>query len=109
MVRIIDTEDKILCGDNHPQLKIGNKLYVVDDRKSTFEKIQAVESDTSLSDAEKDRKRIELALGEEAAKELYDNPDLTVSGHAALTFYVMAAITGEDYDELRREAKKIKN
>lgn len=109
MNRIIDTEDKILCGDNHPQLKIGNKLYVVDDRKSTFDKIQKVESDNSLSEDEKDRKRIELALGKEACKEIYDNPELTVSGHAALTFYVMAAITGEDYEELRKEARKSKN
>ena len=26
-MRIIDTGDKILTGDNHPQLKIGDKLY----------------------------------------------------------------------------------
>ena len=39
-MRIIDTGDAILSGDNHPQLKIGDKLYLVDDRKSTWDKIQ---------------------------------------------------------------------
>ncbi|MEI3507822.1 MAG: hypothetical protein V8R01_01615 [Bacilli bacterium] len=40
-MRIIDTgvTKEILSGDNHPQLKIGDKLYTVDDRQSTFDKI----------------------------------------------------------------------
>lgn len=102
-LRIIDTGDKILVGDNHPQLKIGSKCYLVDDRKSTFDKIQEIQADDSVKD--KDIKIFELALGEEAVKEIVTD-DLTVEGYTALSFYIMAAITGEDYETLRAEARK---
>lgn len=104
-MRIIDTEDKILVGDNHPQLKIGNKLYLVDDRKSTWDKIQKVQNDDALDDDKKQLKILELALGKENAEELLGKEDLTVSGYTALSFFVMAAITGEDYNELRERAE----
>ncbi|MEE0980755.1 MAG: hypothetical protein U0K91_03650 [Acutalibacteraceae bacterium] len=105
-MRIIDTGDKILTGDNHPQLKIGNKCYIVDDRKSTWDKIQAIQNDDSIE--EKEIEIFKLALGEEAVKELVTD-ELTVGGYTALSFYVMSAITGEDYEELRRAAKNAKN
>lgn len=105
-MRIIDTGDKILTGDNQPQLKIGNKCYIVDDRKSTWDKIQAIQNDDSIE--EKEIEIFKLALGEEAVKELVTD-ELTVGGYTALSFYVMSAITGEDYEELRRAAKNEKN
>lgn len=105
-MRIIDTEDKILSGDNHPQLKIGNKLYTVDDRKKTWDKIQAVQDDDSIAD--KDKEILNLALGEKETEEILAN-DLTVEGFANLTFYIMAAITGEDFDDLKKAARERKN
>lgn len=104
-MRIIDTEDKILVGDNHPQLKIGDKLYLVDDRKSTWDKIQKVQNDDTLDDDAKQVKVLELALGKENATELLGKEDLTVAGYTALSFFVMAAITGENYNELRERAE----
>lgn len=105
-MRIIDTGDKILTGDNHPQLKIGDKFYIVDDRKSTWDKIQALQNDDSVLD--KDTAVFNLALGEEATKEILAM-DLSVQGFNALSFYIMSAITGEDYDELVQAAKNTKN
>ena len=105
-MRIIDTEDKILSGDNHPQLKIGNKLYTVDDRKKTWDKIQAIQDDDSIAD--KDKEILNLALGEKETEEILAN-DLTVEGFANLTFYIMAAITGEDFDDLKKAASERKN
>lgn len=102
-LRIIDTGDKILTGDNHPQLKIGDKLYLVDDRKSTWDKIQEIQADESVENT--DIAVLELALGKEAIAEII-NDDITVEGFAALNFYVIAAITGEDYETLRAEARK---
>ena len=104
-MRIIDTEDKILVGDNHPQLKIGDKLYLVDDRKSTWDKIQKVQNDDTLDDDAKQVKVLELALGKENATELLGKEDLTVAGYTSLSFFVMAAITGENYNELRERAE----
>lgn len=105
-MRIIDTGDAILSGDNHPQLKIGDKLYLVDDRKSTWDKIQQVqEKGGDNADAE----ILTLALGKEAVAELVNNSDISVSGYTNLSFYVMAAITGEDYEDLKKAAKERKN
>lgn len=106
MNRIIDTEDKILCGDNHPQLKIGNKLYLVDDRKSTFDKIQDIQMNSEMSDDERTEQVLTLALGEKEAKELLGEPELTVSGYSNLTLFVMAAITGESFEDFKKAVKE---
>ena len=103
-MRIIDTGDKILTGDNHPQLKIGNKLYLVDDRKSTYDKIQEVQADEALTDNEKNIEILELALGEEETKELVNDGEIAFSSYVNLTFYVLAAITGEDFETLKARA-----
>lgn len=105
-MRIIDTGDAILSGDNHPQLKIGDKLYLVDDRKSTWDKIQQVQERGSDN---VDAEILALALGKEAVAELVNNSDISVSGYTNLSFYVMAAITGEDYEDLKKAAKERKN
>lgn len=105
-MRIIDTEDKILVGDNHPQLKIGDKLYVVDDRKSTWDKIQKLQEDENLEDS--DMKVLELALGKEAVEEIFGK-DITVEGYMNLTLYVMSAITGESFEELKKASRERKN
>ena len=49
-----------------------------------------------------------LALGKKAVAELV-NSDISVSGYTNLSFYVMAAITGEDYEDLKKAAKERKN
>lgn len=105
-MRIIDTGDAILSGDNHPQLKIGDKLYLVDDRKSTWDKIQQVQEKGGDN---VDTEILVLALGKEAVAELVNNSDISVSGYTNLSFYVMAAITGEDYEDLKKAAKERKN
>ncbi len=109
-MRIIDTgiTKEILTGDNHPQLKIGDKLYTVDDRQSTFEKIQEVQENASLKEDEKTNKIFELALGEESAKEV-QKMDLPVSNFIYLTYCILGAITGEDPKELQKAAKERKN
>jgi len=106
-MRIIDTgiTKEILSGDNHPQLKIGDKLYTVDNRQSTWDKIQKVQSDESLNNEDKTNKIYELALGVEASKEIKDL-DLPVENNTYLSYCVMGAITGEDPKELQKLAKE---
>lgn len=106
-MKIIDTKGAILSGDNHPSLKIGDKLYTVDDRRSTWKKIEAVQNDDSV--IEKDEEIIILALGKENADEILNNKDLSVLDFTNLTFFIMSAITGEDYDELKKAARERKN
>lgn len=106
-MRIIDTgiTKEILTGDNHPQLKIGDKLYTVDNRQSTWDKIQSIQADDKLNNEEKTNKIYELALGKEATKEIKEL-DLPVENNTYLSFCVMGAITGEDPNELQKMAKE---
>ena len=57
-MRIIDTNGKMLVADNHPSILVGTKNYIVDDRKSTFDKIQALQNDKTLKEDERDLKII---------------------------------------------------
>lgn len=104
-MRIIDTENKILTGDNHPSLKIGDKCYIVDDRKNTLDKITEIQGNNELTQNEKERKIFELAFGVEKAREILDM-DLTVEGYINLTYFTMAAITGKTYEEIKEQSEK---
>lgn len=106
-MRIIDTgiTKEILTGDNYPQLKIGDKCYTVDDRQTTFEKIQEVQQDPSLKESERTAKIFELALGKEATKEIQEM-DLSVTNFIYLTYCIMGAVTGEEPEELQKIAKE---
>lgn len=102
-MRIIDT--KILSGDNHPQLKVGDKLYTVDDRKSTFDKVQEAQANPELTDKEKEMAVFELTLGKKETKEIMDL-DMSVQEYQYFTYCIMAAITGVEPEELMNEAKR---
>ena len=104
-MRIIDTTGKMLNKDNHPSILVNGKNYIVDDRKSTFDKIQAVQNDKGLTESERDLKVFELALGKKEAKEIMDL-DLSVQDYIYFTYCVMGAITGEDPDKLMADTKK---
>ena len=106
-MRIIDTgiTKEILSGDNHPQLKIGDKLYTVDNRQSTFDKIQDIQANGELAEKERISKIYELALGKEAAKEIVEM-DLPVENAVYLSYCIMGAITGEEPKKLKEKAEK---
>ena len=56
--RIIDlgVTKEMLTGDNFPEIKIADKCYVVDDRQSTWDKIQEAQNNEKLSPKEKEDK-----------------------------------------------------
>lgn len=106
-MRIIDTgiTKEILSGDNHPQLKIGDKLYTVDDRQKTWEKIQEIQKSEELVEKEKTDSIYELALGKEAAQEILEL-NLPVENATYLSYCIMGAIIGEDPKKIQEEARK---
>lgn len=105
-MKIISTDGKILTGDNCPSLQIGEKLYTVDNRRSTYKKIQEI--DPASKNYDPDEELLRLALGKENAQEIIDM-DLDVESFSNLTFFVMAAITGEEFDDLKQAARERKN
>lgn len=106
-MRIIDTgiTQEMLSMDNHPQIRIAGKDYIVDDRQKTFDKMQEVQADTTISETERTKRIYILALGEVAANEIL-NIDMTVEQNRHLSFCIMGAITGQDPKELEEAAKK---
>jgi hypothetical protein len=108
--RIIQTgiTNEVLGGGNRPQLQIGDKLYEVDDRQSTFDNIQKLKEDETIDEATKSDKIFELTLGASAAKEIKEM-DLPVQNYIYLTYCVMGAITGEDPSVIQDRVKKLKN
>lgn len=109
-MRIIETgiTREMLSGDDHPQIKIVDKLYTVDDRQKTFNKIQEVQNDESLNEEDKTREIYNLALGAEATNEIL-NMNLPVQKYIYLSYCIMGAITGEEPNVLLERAKNQKN
>ena len=106
MARIIDlgVTKEMLTMDNCPSIKILDKCYVVDDRQSTWDKIQKIQNDATIPAEEKEDKVYELALGKEALKEI-KALNLPVTVYNYFSFCVMGAITGKDPKELQNLAE----
>ena len=98
-------ETNITPTSERPKLQVGDKLYLVDNRKSTFTKLMKIQSDKSLEEAVKEVKIFELVFGKEATKEIIAL-DLCVEDYTNLTFYMMSAITGKNVEELKEASTK---
>lgn len=101
--KIIETN--ITPTSERPKLQVGDKLYSIDNRKSTFTKLMKIQSDKSLEEAVKEVKIFELVFGKEATKEII-GLDLSVEDYTNLTFYMMSAITGKNVEELKEASTK---
>lgn len=106
-MRIIDTgiTQEMLTMDNHPQIRIAGKDYIVDDRQKTFDKVQEVQADKSINETERTKRIYTLILGEIAANEIL-SLDMTVEQNQHLSFCLMGAVTGQDPKEIEEAAKK---
>jgi len=75
-----------------PEIRIGEKVYPVDNRTSTVKKLMNI--DQNDIDAV-----LKLAFGNKAAKEI-DEQDIPFAAYVQLVKVVIAAMTGEDEDEI---------
>lgn len=106
MSKIYTTDGKILT-DGFPQIQVGNKLYKVDNRKSTYKACQDKLRNLPEGATEDETTDImlEAFLGAEAFKELTEM-DITVSGYVDLLMYVHAAIFEISYEEAKERFQK---
>lgn len=81
-------DDKLLIGG--PEIRIGDKIYPVDDRKKTVDKIVKADNDDEV---------IKLALGAKAQKEI-DDMNMPYPAYAKLVKLVIAAVTGEEEEDI---------
>ena len=78
------------------------KVYDIDDRRSTMKKVQTELE--KADEADKDEKILEIVLGKKAAKEILES-DISMKGFNMLVKQIMAIITGESIETLEANAK----
>lgn len=104
MARMYTLDKKLLCGS--PEIRIGEKVYPVDDRKNTVKKVLKLFEDESGIDMDKSDEALKIAFGENY-KEI-EELDLSFNAYQELIETVMSAMTGEEPEDLkkRREEEK---
>ncbi|WP_085833500.1 hypothetical protein [Clostridium merdae] len=104
MGKLYTLDEKLLVGT--PEIRIGDKVYPVDDRQKTVKKLMKMTNDKDSVEKNMDDV-LRLALGEKAAKEI-DEKDLPFPAYQKLFELVMSAMTGEEPEEVaaRFQAEK---
>lgn len=95
MGKMYTFDSKLLCGS--PEIRIGEKVYPVDDRKNTVKKAMELFSEKSES-MDTVEKLFELAFGKKNAAEI-EALDMSFKAFQKLSELVMNAMTGEEPDE----------
>lgn len=76
-----------------PEIRIGDKVYPVDNRVKTVKKMETIPTDDESA-------IFTLALGEKAAAEI-DEMELPFPAYKELLVIVIAAMTGEEVDDVK--------
>ncbi len=83
-----------------PEIRIGEKIYPVDNRQKTVKQIQAASKEVQKDDPYKGIDTVlRLALGEKAANEI-DEMNMPYPAYQRMFELVLAAVTGEDPDKI---------
>ena len=93
MGKLYTLDQKLLT--NTPEIRIGEKIYPIDDRTKTV--MKATKLDTA--NVENVSKILELALGQKAAKEV-EEMNLPFAAYQQLLEIIIAAMTGEEPEEV---------
>lgn len=100
MAKLYTLDHKLLT--DTPEIRIGEKIYAVDNRQKTVKKIQEVSKEINSEDPYTGiDKALELALGPVAAKEI-DDMNMPYPAYQRTFELVMAAVTGEDPEEITK-------
>ena len=97
MAKMYTLDGKLLT--ERPEIRIGEKIYAIDDRTSTVKKLTKIKDSEDDSDATETM--IKLALGEKAAAEIAEM-DLPFAAYLRLSEIISSAMTGESPDEMER-------
>ena len=98
MGKLYTLDGKLLA--ETPEIRIGEKIYCVDNRQKTVKKLQAVIGNQKDADNPMDGMTgvLALAFGEKAAQEI-DDMNMPYPAYQRLFELVVAAMTGEEPEE----------
>lgn len=106
MAKMYTLDNKLLCGC--PEIRIGDKMYPIDDRKNTVKKaLKLFKNNDESSEADNfDNidEILRLAFGKHF-KEI-DALPLSFAAYQELAELVLAAMTGEDEEEFRKKKEE---
>lgn len=104
MARMYTFDKKLLCGS--PEIRIGEKVYPIDDRKNTVKKVLKLFKNENGDDIDTSDEALKIAFGEKY-KEI-EALDLSFKAYQELIEAVIAAMTGEEPEdfEKRKEDKR---
>lgn len=92
MARMYTLDKKLLCGS--PEIRVGEKVYPVDDRTKTVKKILKLFKNEGNDDVDNTEEALKLAFGEKY-KEI-EELDLPFAAYQELVELVIKAMTGEE-------------
>lgn len=99
MAKMYTFDQKLLCGS--PEVRIGDKVFSVDDRKNTVKKALKLFRSSDKEDFDKYDEVLKLAFGKSFPE--IDAMDLSFAAYQEITMLAIAAMVGADRDELNKE------
>ena len=106
MAKLYTLDDKLLT--EVPEVRVGDKVYPVDNRQKTVMAIQRAMEQTDAEPAAQMSAALRLALGEQAERELAAR-DLPYPAVQALFALVLAVVTGEEAEAVQRRFRRARD
>lgn len=92
MAKMYSFDNKLLCGS--PEIRIGDKVYPIDDRTSTVKKVLKIFSNKENDNLDSADEALKLAFGKNYSE--ISAMDMPFSAYQKLTETVISAMTGEE-------------
>ena len=104
MAKLYTLDEKLLT--DAPEIRVKDKLYPVDNRQKTVRKLMQINTDQM--DGSQVSEQMDQTLGEKAFAEI-DKMDLPFPAYQKLFELVMAAMTGEEEQEMEQRFQQAKH
>ncbi len=95
MSKMYSFDNKLLCGS--PEIRIGDKVYPIDDRTSTVKKVLKIFNNKENDNLDNADEALKLAFGKNYRE--ISEMDMPFSAYQKLTETVISAMTGQETEQ----------
>lgn len=95
MAKMYTFDNSLLCGS--PEVRIGDKVYPIDDRTSTVKKVMKIFRDKGDDNIDTSEEALRLAFGKNYGE--ISAMDMPFSAYQKLVEIVVSAMSGEEPDK----------